>query len=169
MANELSNLSPRPGARRNRMRVGRGEGSGKGRTAGKGTKGQQSRGAGKVAVGFEGGQTPLHRRLPKRGFTNIHATNYIEVGLNKIADKFEAGSIVDLKALKNAGIVSQKIEKKTSKGLILLPNLRIKILGNGEMNKSLTIIADKFTKGAQKIIEAAGGTCTVIGSKTEAE
>ena len=169
MANELSNLSPRPGSRRSRMRVGRGEGSGKGKTAGKGYKGQQARGAGKVPIGFEGGQMPLHRRLPKRGFTNIHATNYIEVGLNRIDAKFEKGATVDLKALKEAGIVSQKIEKKTAKGLVPLRNIRVKVLGNGELSKPLTIIADKFTKGALQKIEAAGGTATTLSGGSDSE
>ena len=169
MANELSNLSPREGARRNKMRVGRGEGSGKGKTAGRGTKGQRSRGTGKVPIGFEGGQMPLHRRLAKRGFKNIHGTTYIEIGLDRIAAKFDAGSTVDLHTLKEAGLISQKIEKETPKGKVLLRNIRIKILGNGELDKALTIVADKFTKGAITKIEAAGGTATVVGSDDGAE
>ena len=168
MANELSNLSPRPGSTRKRMRVGRGEGSGKGKTSGRGSKGQRARGT--IPIGFEGGQMHLHRRLPKRGFHNIHATNYIEVGLDRIAAKFEAGAVVDLKALKDAGIVSQKIEKTTDNGdgttkTVALRNIRIKILGNGDLDKALTIVADKFTKGAIKMIEAAGGTATVKEAK----
>jgi len=162
MANELSNLSPQPGARRNRMRLGRGEGSGKGKTAGRGSKGQRHRGT--VPIGFEGGQMPLHRRLPKRGFKNIHGTNYIEVGLDRIAAKFEAGSVVDVQALKEQGIISKKIKKETKKGSILLRDIKVKILGNGELDKSLTIVADKFTKGALQKIEAAGGTATVVGA-----
>jgi large subunit ribosomal protein L15 len=162
MANELSNLSPRPGARRNRMRLGRGEGSGKGKTAGRGSKGQRHRG--NVPIGFEGGQMPLHRRLPKRGFKNIHGTDYIEIGLDRIAAKFEAGAVVDIHALKAQGIISKKIEKETKKGSVLLRDIKVKILGNGELDKSLTIVADKFTKGALQKIEAAGGTATVVGA-----
>ena len=108
MANELSNLSPRPGSRRKRMRLGRGEGSGKGKTAGRGQKGQRARGT--VPIGFEGGQMPLHRRLPKRGFNNIFAKQYNIVSLGVIANAFEAGVTVTLASLKTAGIVS-KIEK----------------------------------------------------------
>jgi large subunit ribosomal protein L15 len=103
----------------------------------------------------------LHRRLPKRGFNNIHATNYIEIGLDRISVKFEAGTVVDLHSLKNAGLISQKIEKTTANGPVPLRNIRIKILGNGELDKALTIVADKFTKGALKKIEDAGGTATV--------
>jgi large subunit ribosomal protein L15 len=162
MANELSKLSPQPGSRRNRMRLGRGEGSGKGKTAGRGSKGQRHRG--NVPIGFEGGQMPLHRRLPKRGFKNIHGTDYIEIGLNRIAAKFDAGSVVNITTLKAVGIISQKIVKDTSKGTVPLRNIRIKILGNGDLDKSLTIVADKFTKGALQKIEAAGGTATIVGA-----
>ena len=162
MANELSNLSPAPGSRRKRMRLGRGEGSGKGKTSGRGSKGQRARGS--IPIGFEGGQMHLHRRLPKRGFKNIHGTNYIEIGLDKIEAKFDAGAVVDVQALKTVGIISQKIEKETAKGVVPLRNIRVKILGNGELDKSLTIVADKFTKGALQKIEAAGGTATVVGA-----
>jgi large subunit ribosomal protein L15 len=148
------------------MRIGRGEGSGKGKTAGRGSKGQRARGS--IPIGFEGGQMHLHRRLPKRGFNNIHATNYIEIGLDRISVKFEAGSVVDLHSLKNAGLISQKIEKTTANGPVPLRNIRIKILGNGELDKALTIVADKFTKGALKKIEDAGGTATVkVAKKAE--
>ena len=167
MANELSNLSPRPGSRRKRMRVGRGEGSGKGKTAGRGYKGQRARGT--IPIGFEGGQMHLHRRLPKRGFKNIHGTHYIEVGLDRIDAKFDSGAVVDVKALKDVGIISRKVEKETAKGMVTLRDVRIKILGNGELTKPLTIVADKFTKGAVKLIEAAGGTATVVGSDQAAE
>lgn len=159
MAKELSNLSPKPGSTKNAMRVGRGEGSGKGKTAGRGSKGQRKRGT--VAIGFEGGQTPLHRRLPKRGFKNIHATHYFEVGLDRIDGKFEAGETVDIRTLKAAGVISSKVEKETKNGSALLKHARLKILGNGELTKSLIIIADKFTKGALAKIEAAGGTAQV--------
>ena len=162
MANELSNLSPRPGSRRNRMRLGRGEGSGKGKTAGRGSKGQRARGT--VPIGFEGGQMPLHRRLPKRGFKNIHGTTYIEIGLGQISSRFEAGSVVDIHALKGKNLISQKIVKETKNGNVLLRGIKVKILGNGDLDKSLTIVADKFTKGALQKIDAAGGTATVVGA-----
>ena len=165
MAKELSNLSPKPGSRKSPMRIGRGEGSGKGKTAGRGMKGQRARGT--VPAGFEGGQMPLHRRLPKKGFKNIHATNYIEVGLDRIDGKFEAGAVVDIRALKAAGVISSKIEKETKNGSVLLKDARLKILGNGELSKSLTIVADKFTKGALAKIEAAGGTAQVVSGASE--
>jgi large subunit ribosomal protein L15 len=160
MANELSNLSPSKGSRKAAMRVGRGEGSGKGKTAGRGMKGQRARGT--VPIGFEGGQMPLHRRLPKRGFKNIHATHYFEVSVSKL-NVFEAGSTVDIRAMKAAGLISTKIEKNGR----LLKNARVKILGNGEISKGLTIVADKFTSSAVAKIEAAGGTATVSGSTSE--
>ena len=167
MAKELSNLSPKPGSRKNRMRVGRGEGSGKGKTAGRGSKGQRKRGT--VAIGFEGGQTPLHRRLPKRGFKNIHSVHYFEVGLNRIDGKFETGSTVDIRALKAAGVISSKVEKETKNGSVLLKDARLKILGNGELTKPLIIVADKFTKGALAKIEAAGGTAQVNSNDSSEE
>jgi large subunit ribosomal protein L15 len=161
MAKELSNLSPKAGSRRKAMRVGRGEGSGKGKTAGRGMKGQRARGT--VPIGFEGGQMPLHRRLPKKGFKNIHATRYIEIGLDRIEEKFNAGDVVDIRSLKAAGVISSKIEKETKNGTALVKDARIKILGNGDLTKAVTIVAEKFTKGALAKIEAAGGTATVVG------
>lgn len=148
MANELSNLSPRPGSRRNRMRLGRGEGSGKGKTAGRGQKGQRARGT--VPIGFEGGQMPLHRRLPKRGFNNIFAKQYNIVSLGVIANAFEAGVTVTLASLKTAGIVS-KIEKD---GLKVLA-------ADEELTSVPNITAAKISKSAQAQITAAGGTFTL--------
>ena len=98
MANELSNLKPLPGSRKNRTRIGRGQGSGKGTTAGRGQKGQKSRGTGKVPIWFEGGQMPLARRLPKRGFKNIFSKVYTEVRLDKLSPHFEAGAEVNVNA-----------------------------------------------------------------------
>lgn len=148
MANELTYLSPAPGSRKKRMRVGRGEGSGKGKTAGRGTKGQRKRGS--VRAGFEGGQMPLHRRLPKRGFNNLFAKHYTEVRIDRIAAKFAEGEIVDAEALKARGLVS-KVE---SDG--------IKVLGNGEIAHAVTIRAAAFTKSAAAKIEAAGGKAEVV-------
>ena len=148
MANELSNLKPAPGSTKARKRVGRGEGSGKGKTAGRGTKGQGARNT--IHPRFEGGQMPLQRRLPKRGFNNIFAKRYTEVGIDKISAKFGKGDTVDAAALKEAGVIS-KIEKNG-----------IKVLGNGEIDKALTIKAAKFTKSAAEKIAAAGGTAEVI-------
>ncbi len=148
MANELATLSPAPGSRKTRMRVGRGEGSGKGKTAGRGMKGQRARNG--VAPAFEGGQMPLHRRLPKRGFTNVFAKVFAEVRLDRIAARFPAGAVVDLRALLDAGLVS-KVEKDG-----------VKVLGNGDLGHALTIQAQAFTRSAVQKIEAAGGKAETV-------
>ncbi len=148
MANELSNLKPSPGSTKARKRVGRGEGSGKGKTAGRGTKGQGARNT--IHPRFEGGQMPLQRRLPKRGFNNIFAKQYTEVRIDRISEKFNKGDTVDAETLKAAGVIS-KIAKNG-----------IKVLGNGEIDKALTVKAAKFTKSAAEKISAAGGTVEVI-------
>ena len=148
MANELSNLKPSPGSTKPRKRVGRGEGSGKGKTAGRGTKGQGARNT--IHPKFEGGQMPLQRRLPKRGFNNIFAKQYTEVGLDKIAASFEKGDTVDAAVLKERGIIS-KIAKNG-----------IKVLGNGEIDKAITVKAAKFTTSAADKITAAGGSAEVV-------
>ena len=148
MANELSNLKPSPGSTKPRKRVGRGEGSGKGKTAGRGTKGQGARNT--IHPKFEGGQMPLQRRLPKRGFNNIFAKQYTEVGLDKIAASFEKGDTVDAAVLKERGIIS-KIAKNG-----------IKVLGNGEIDKAITVKAAKFTTSAADKIAAAGGSAEVV-------
>ena len=158
MANELSNLSPSAGSRKKAMRIGRGEGSGKGKTAGRGTKGQRARGT--VPIGFEGGQMPLHRRLPKRGFKNIHAVHYYEMSLDRIEEAFEAGATVDIRTLKAVGLIASKVEKNGK----LLKTAKLKILGNGGLTKNLTIYAEKFTASAISKIEKAGGKASVIGS-----
>ena len=147
MANELSNLKPRPGAHKKAKRIGRGFASGDGKTSGRGQKGQRARS--KVAIWFEGGQMPLHRRLAKRGFTNIFAKEYTVVRLDKIAANFDAGAEVNATSLLENGI----IDKVAKDG--------IKILGNGELDKALNITATKFTKSAKSKIEAAGGTAIV--------
>jgi large subunit ribosomal protein L15 len=147
MANELSNLSPSPGSTKNRMRVGRGEGSGKGKTAGRGTKGQLARGT--VHPKFEGGQMPLQRRMPKRGFNNIHGKRYTEVRLDKIAEHFKKGETVDTAALKDRGVVATVARDG------------IKVLGNGDLGHALNIHAAKFTKSAAEKITAAGGSAEI--------
>jgi large subunit ribosomal protein L15 len=144
MANELSSLKPPVGGYKSRKRVGRGEGSGKGRTAGRGQKGQLKRGT--VHAGFEGGQMPLHRRLPKRGFNNIFAKQFTEVRLDRIASRYSAGEVVDIASLKERGLIKQ------------VGKDGIKVLGNGEVSIALTVRASKFTASAAAKIEKAGGT-----------
>ena len=145
---KLHELKASEGATRAPKRKGRGTGTGNGTTAGRGMNGQKSRSGGGVRLGFEGGQMPIYRRLPKRGFTNIFATNYAEV---KVSDFniFEDGAVVDAKALKEAGVI-----KKACDG--------IKVLGNGTLEKKVTIQAKKFTASAKEKIEAAGGKAEVI-------
>lgn len=145
---ELYNLKPAKGSKQARKRVGRGTGSGLGKTAGKGTKGQNSRSGGGVRPGFEGGQLPLQRRVPKRGFTNIFKTHYAVVNIGDL-EIFEAGSVVDLAALRQVGLV-----KAVKDG--------VKILGNGELSKALTIEATAFSKSAIEKIAAAGGKAEVV-------
>ena len=144
MANELSNLAPPAGAYRTGKRYGRGEGSGKGKTAGRGTKGQWARNT--VPARFEGGQMPLQRRLPKRGFNNIFSKKYTVVRLDHIAARFSEGEVVDAAALKERGVV----KKIHADG--------VKVLGNGEIGHALTVRAAKFTSSAAEKIKAAGGT-----------
>lgn len=145
---DLSNLRPAYGSTSTRKRIGRGHGSGTGKTSGKGHKGQNARSGGGVKAGFEGGQMPLQRRLPKRGFTPLKRTEYVLINLRDL-DLFEAGSVVDIEALGKAGLVC-----KLKDG--------IKILGDGELSKPLTVKAHKFSKSAKASIEAAGGTVEVI-------
>lgn len=148
MANELSKLAPPAGSTRKRMRVGRGEGSGKGKTAGRGQKGQLARGT--VKRGFEGGQMPLARRLPKRGFNNIFAKRYTEVRLDRIAARFEAGEVVDAQSLKERGVISKICRDG------------VKVLGNGDVAHALTVRAAKFTRSAAEKIAAAGGVAEEV-------
>ncbi len=129
-------------------RKGRGEGSGNGKTAGRGHKGQNARSGGGVRLGFEGGQMPLYRRVPKRGFNNIFAKTYTEVKLSDL-EGFENDMVVNAELLKDKGVI-----KKVNDGIV--------ILGTGEITKSLTIQAARFTKSAQRKIEAAGGKVEVV-------
>lgn len=145
---KLHELRPAEGARKAPKRVGRGTGSGLGRNAGKGEKGQKSRSGGGVRLGFEGGQMPLYRRLPKRGFTNIFAKEYAEINVERL-NIFEDGTEITPELLLEKGIV-----KKAKNG--------VKILGNGELQKKVTVKAAKFTKAAVEKIEAAGGKVEVI-------
>ncbi|MBR6252271.1 MAG: 50S ribosomal protein L15 [Clostridia bacterium] len=145
---KLNELQPAPGSKQSGRRLGRGIGSGLGKTSGKGHKGQNARSGGGVRPGFEGGQTPLFRRLPKRGFKNRNKKVYTEVTLSML-DKVEAGTEVTAESLKELGII-----KKLNDG--------IAILGNGELSKKLNIKASRVTKNAQAKIEAAGGKVEVI-------
>ena len=145
---KLHELSPAPGSTKDVFRKGRGEGSGNGKTAGKGHKGQNARSGGGVRPGFEGGQIPLYRRLPKRGFHDKFAVSYVTVNVDAL-NRFDDGAVIDAEALKAAGIA-----KKSRDGL--------KILGNGEITKKLTVKASVFTAAAKEKIEAAGGKCEVI-------
>ena len=146
---KLNELSPAPGARKVRFRVGRGLGSGNGKTSGKGQKGQKSRSGGGVRTGFEGGQMPIYRRLPKRGFKNIFANVYAEVNVGTL-NRFEDGTTVDAVALVEAGVL-----KNIQDG--------VRILGNGELTKKLTVVANGFTKTAEEKITAAGGKVEKLG------
>ncbi len=145
---KLHELKPAEGSRKSRKRIGRGTGSGFGRNAGKGEKGQKARSGGGVRIGFEGGQMPLYRRLPKRGFTNIFAKQYYELNVERL-NAFEDGVEITPELL-----LEKKVIKKSKDGL--------KILGNGELQKKLTVKAAKFTKTAVEKIEAAGGKVEVI-------
>ena len=145
---ELSNLRPAEGTKHSdNFRRGRGHGSGNGKTAGKGHKGQKAR-SGAPRVGFEGGQMPLYRRIPKRGFKNRNSKEIISINVDAL-ERFDNGATVDVEALLNAGVI-----KKTGDG--------VKILGNGELTKKLTVKVDALSASAKEKIEAAGGTVEVI-------
>ena len=145
---KLQELSPAPGSTHADKRIGRGHGSGQGKTAGKGHKGQKARAGRGMRIGFEGGQMPLQRRVPKRGFVNIFATTYANVNVAAL-NVFEDGAEVDLDALKKAGLV-----KKAFDG--------VKVLGDGELTKKITVKAAAYSKAAKEKIEAAGGKAEVI-------
>lgn len=145
MANELSNLAPRPGSRKDRLRVGRGEGSGKGKTAGRGTKGDKARSGHKSRPYFEGGQMPLHRRLPKRGFWNPFSKDYETINIGRLAG-LDAGSVVTAESLKAQGLIS-RVGKDG-----------VKVLGNGDLGVALHVRVAKLSKSAAEKILAAGGT-----------
>ncbi|MDO5124255.1 MAG: 50S ribosomal protein L15 [Eubacteriales bacterium] len=145
---KLHELSPVEGSKKAAKRIGRGHGSGQGKTAGKGHKGQKARAGRGMRIGFEGGQMPLQRRLPKRGFNNIFAKNIVSVNVGTL-DKFEDGAVVDIKALVEAGIVKNSFDG-------------VKVLGNGNITKKLTVQVSAFSESAKAKIEAAGGKAEVI-------
>jgi len=145
---KLHELQATEGSRRDHFRKGRGLGSGNGKTAGKGQKGQNSRSGGGVRLGFEGGQLPLFRRLPKRGFKNVNHVNYATVNVSAL-NKFEDGTVVTPALLKENGLLTKEYNG-------------LKILGDGKLNKSLTVQANAFSKKAEEAIKAAGGTIEVI-------
>ena len=145
---KLFELTPAIGSVKDSKRKGRGHGSGNGKTAGHGHKGQNARSGGGVRIGFEGGQMPIYRRLPKRGFTNIFAKQYAEVKVSEL-NKFEDGAVVDANALIEMGIISKALDG-------------VKVLGNGELTKKITVKAAKFTASAASKIEAAGGKAEVM-------
>ena len=145
---KLNELSPAIGSKTEGKRKGRGAGTGNGKTAGRGHKGQNARSGGGVRPGFEGGQMPIYRRLPKRGFNNIFAKKYTEINVSDL-NKFEDGTVVDAALLKKAGVISKILD-----GVV--------VLGRGEITKKITVKAARVTEGAAKKIEAAGGKVEVI-------
>ena len=145
---KLHELAPAEGSRKARKRVGRGVGSGNGKTAGRGTEGQKSRAGGGVRPGFEGGQMPIHRRLPKRGFTNIFKKKIAVINIRDF-EKFESGSVVDEAALVERGLVKGRYDG-------------VKLLGQGDLSYPVTIKVNSVSAGARKKIEAAGGTVEVL-------
>jgi large subunit ribosomal protein L15 len=148
----LHDLKPRPGAKHRRKRLGQGESSGHGKTSGRGGKGQTARSGSSIRIGFEGGQMPLIRRIPKRGFNNVrHGTRYLPVNLEAL-NRFDDGSRVDETALRSLGLANGR-----SGG--------VKILGDGELTKKLTISAHAFSASAKAKIEAKGGSCEIIAPK----
>ena len=149
MAISLNNLHAPKGSTHNKKRVGRGPGSGLGKTSGRGEKGQKSRSGYSSKVGFEGGQMPLHRRLPKRGFTNIFKKEWIEVSLSSLEQNFEANDEITPEVLHDRGLI-----KKAKRDVV--------VLGTGEISKALRISAHRFTKSAREKIEKAGGAATLI-------
>jgi large subunit ribosomal protein L15 len=146
----LNNLRPPKGASHPRKRVGRGPGSGHGKTASRGSKGAKSRSGFRFKRGFEGGQMPLHRRVPKRGFHNVFRVEYAVVNLDTLGEVFDAGTEITPDLLRERGIVRKS-------------GLKIKVLGRGELSKKLTVRAHKFSESATKKIGAAGGAAEVIG------
>ncbi len=151
MTLSLNNLRPAKGSTQKKKRVGRGPGSGLGKTAGRGEKGQKSRSGYSRKQGFEGGQMPLHRRLPKRGFTNIFKKRWLEVSIGALELHFQADEEVTPELLHERGII-----KKAKHDVV--------VLGNGELSKALRISAHRFTKSAREKIEKAGGSASVIGA-----
>ena len=146
---KLHELSPAPGSNVPVKRIGRGPASGQGKTAGKGHKGQKARAGHGMNPGFEGGQMPLQRRLPKRGFNNIFAKEIAIVNLSALEEVFDNGAVIDTEALLNSGLVKKELDG-------------IKVLGHGELTKKFTVKVNAFSKSAKEKIEAAGGTAEVI-------
>ena len=146
---KLHELSPVDGSKKSVKRIGRGHGSGWGKTSGKGHKGQKARSGGSIRPGFEGGQMPLQRRVPKRGFNNIFRKKIVALNLKQLETKFDNGAVVDVEALRNAGLVKNSFDG-------------VKILGNGELTKSLTVKVDGFSAAAKEAIEKADGKAEVI-------
>ena len=146
---KLEKLTYTPGSRDDHFRKGRGIGSGNGKTAGKGHKGQNARSGGGVRLGFEGGQLPLYRALPKRGFKNFNHVKYAVVNISDLEAKFDANAVINPAALKDKGLVTKEYDG-------------VKILGNGKLAKSFTVQANKFSKSAEKAIVDAGGKIEVI-------
>lgn len=146
---KLHELSPVAGSTKERKRIGRGAGSGQGKTAGKGHKGQKARAGRGMRPGFEGGQMPLQRRLPKRGFNNIFRKEIVAVNVSSLEAKFDNDAVVDVEALMNVGLVKNSFDG-------------VKILGNGELTKKLTVKANAFSESAKQKIEAAGGIAEVV-------
>ena len=146
---KLHELSPAAGSTKERKRIGRGAGSGQGKTAGKGHKGQKARAGRGMRAGFEGGQMPLQRRLPKRGFNNIFRKEIVALNVADLNARFEDGAVVDVESLISAGLLKNSFDG-------------VKILGNGELTKKLTVKANAFSESAKQKIEAAGGNAEVI-------
>jgi large subunit ribosomal protein L15 len=152
----LHDLKPRPGAKHRRKRLGQGESSGHGKTSGRGGKGQTARSGSSIRIGFEGGQMPLIRRIPKRGFNNTRFTTYYHAVNVGDLNQFDDGARVDETALRSIGLANGRASG-------------IKILGNGELSKKLTVSASAFSASAKSKIEAKGGACEVISRKPEAK
>ena len=142
---KLHELSPVDGSKKSVKRIGRGHGSGWGKTSGKGHKGQKARSGGSIRPGFEGGQMPLQRRVPKRGFNNIFRTEYAVVNVAALEERFEANAVVDVESLKACGLVRKELDG-------------VKVLANGEITKALTVKVNAISESAKAKIEAAGGT-----------
>jgi large subunit ribosomal protein L15 len=149
---DLSDLKPSEGSKKNKKRVGRGHGTGQGAQAGRGHKGAQSRSGFKFKRGFEGGQMPLHRRVPKRGFHNAFRTEYAVVNLDVLSDRFDAGTVVTPDLLRERGLIHSARQP-------------IKVLARGDVSKKLTVQAHKFSGKAAEKIAAAGGTVEILGAK----
>jgi large subunit ribosomal protein L15 len=160
MAIGIHNIGARKGANKHKKRVGRGPGSGHGKTSTRGSKGQKSRSGYSSRPGFEGGQMPLQRRLPKRGFTNIFKKEWIEVSLAELDEKFKTGDRITPELMAERGII-KKSRLERSEGVV--------VLGSPQLSKSLNITAHRFSKGAREKIEAAGGAASIVEKKTEVQ